>query len=427
MRWTLILASVLLVLCSGFFSSSEIAYATMNRLRMEAHAEQGSRSAKLALYISDHFAQFLSTVLVGNNLVNIAFSSIMTVIAIGLFPKSASLYATLLTTVILLIFGEICPKIVASAVSDPWAMIVSVPLRVLMILFAPVVLLVSWIVEKLSPIWTPKNGEDAITDEDLVTMVDTIEDEGVFTEREGDLIKSAIELTDTTAKEILIPRVDVAAFDIEDPLDELLESEELMNYSRIPVFEDSIDNIIGILSTKNLMKTVLTEGKDHVDLRALLTPPLFVHKTKSVSDLLRELRKSHLQMAVVVDEFGGTLGILTMEDILEEVVGEIYDETDDVEQEVVASGDNSFLVDGSTNIEDMFETIGYEPHDFESEYTTAGGWATEILDKLPEEGDSFDWNRLHVTVEKVDSMRVETLRVVVQPEEETQEETDSVS
>lgn len=411
-----VLTCVLLVLFSAFFSSSEIAYATMNRIRMERRAEEGSRLAKIAIFISDHFSRFLSTILIGNNLVNIAFSSAMAVIALSLFHKNASLYSTILTTAILLIFGEIFPKILGSAVPDRWATTVALPLRFMMILFAPVVFLISWIVEHISPIWTPKDNPDAITDEDLVTMVDTIEDEGVFTEREGDLIKSAIELTDTTVKEILIPRVDVSAFDVDDPLEELLQNQDLMSYSRIPVFEGSIDNIIGVLATKKLMKTVLTEGKEHINIRDLLTPVLFVHKTKSVSDLLLELRNSHLQMAVVLDEFGGTLGILTMEDILEEVVGEIYDESDDVEQEVVPSGENDYLVDGSTNIEDMFDTIGFQPKDFESEYTTAGGWATEILDKLPEEGDSFDWDRLHVTVEKVESMRVETLRVTINPE-----------
>ncbi len=422
MKWLLYLFLAFLVLCSAFFSSSEIAFATVNKLRLERKAENGSRGAKVAVYISEHFAQFLSTVLVGNNLVNIAFSSAMTMIAISLFENNASAYASILTTVILLIFGEICPKIIATSCADRLVPLIAIPLRVLMILFSPIVLLVGWIVDRIAPLWTPKESEGSYTDEDLVTMVDTIEDEGVFTEREGDLIKSAIAFSDTTAREILIPRVDVAAFDIEDSLDVLLADQELMSYSRIPVYEDSIDNIIGILSTKKLMKRVLTVGRDQVDVRELLTQPLFVHKTKSVSDILIELRKTHIQMAVVLDEFGGTLGILTTEDILEEVVGDIYDESDEVEHEVVASGENSYLVDGSTNIEDMFETIGCEPRNFESEYMTVGGWATEILDKLPEEGDSFEFENLTVTVEKTDGMRVETLRVVVHPAEQAEEE-----
>ena len=417
MKWLLYAFLVLLVALSAFFSSSEIAFATMNRLRLERKAEDGSKRARIAVYISDHFARFLSTVLVGNNLVNIAFSSCMTVLAIGLFERNASLYATLITTVILLVFGEILPKIIASSVSDRWVTAVAVPIRIFMVLFAPVVLLVSWIVDRLSPIWTPKEDPDALTDEDLVTMVDTIEDEGVFTEREGDLIKSAIEFSDTTAREILIPRVDVAAFDLEDDLSELLADRDRLSYSRIPVYEGSIDNIVGILPTKRLIKAVLTEGRDHVDVRALLMEPMFVHKTKSVSDILMDMRRTKLQMAVVIDEFGGTMGILTMEDILEEVVGDIYDESDEVEQDVVASGENSFLVDGGMNIEDMFETLGYEPHDFDSAYTTAGGWAMEVLDKLPEEGDVFTFDRLTVHVEKMDAMRVETLRVFVRPEQ----------
>lgn len=422
MKWILYAFLFFLVACSAFFSSSEIAFATMNKIRLEKKAEEGSRSAKIAVYIFDHFSHFLSTVLVGNNLVNIAFSSAMTVLCLELFSENASLYTTLITTLILLIFGEICPKIIATVVADKWVLVIAIPLRILMFVFSPVVVLVSWIVQKIEPLWTPKDGENNYTDEDLVSMVEAIEDEGVITEREGDLIKSAIEFSDIMAQDILIPRVDIAAFDIDDDISELLSDEERMSYSRIPVYEESVDNIIGVISSKRLIKRVLIDGKENLNLREHLSPVLFVHQTKSVSDILLELREKNLHMAVVIDEFGGTMGILTSEDIMEEVVGDIYDESDDVEQDVVASGENVFTVDGSMNIEDMFETVEFEPKDFDTEYTTVGGWAMEMLDKLPDEGDTFTYDRLTVTVTEVDDKRVESLRVEVEPLPEEEEE-----
>ena len=422
MKWILYAFLFFLVACSAFFSSSEIAFATMNKIRLEKKAEEGSRSAKIAVYIFDHFSHFLSTVLVGNNLVNIAFSSAMTVICMELFSENGSLYTTLITTVVLLIFGEICPKIIATVVADKWVLVIAIPLRILMFVFSPVVVLVSWIVQKIEPLWTPKDGENNYTDEDLVSMVEAIEDEGVITEREGDLIKSAIEFSDIMAQDILIPRVDIAAFDIDDDISELLSDEERMSYSRIPVYEESVDNIIGVISSKRLIKRVLIDGKENLNLREHLSPVLFVHQTKSVSDILLELREKNLHMAVVIDEFGGTMGILTSEDIMEEVVGDIYDESDDVEQDVVASGENVFTVDGSMNIEDMFETVEFDPKDFDTEYTTVGGWAMEMLDKLPDEGDTFTYDRLTVTVTEVDDKRVESLRVEVEPLPEEEEE-----
>lgn len=422
MKWILYAFLFFLVACSAFFSSSEIAFATMNKIRLEKKAEEGSRSAKIAVYIFDHFSHFLSTVLVGNNLVNIAFSSAMTVLCLELFSENAGLYTTLITTVVLLIFGEICPKIIATVVADKWVLVIAIPLRILMFVFSPIVVLVSWIVQKIEPLWTPKDGENNYTDEDLVSMVEAIEDEGVITEREGDLIKSAIEFSDIMAQDILIPRVDIAAFDIDDDITELLSDEERMSYSRIPVYEESVDNIIGVISSKRLIKRVLIDGKENLNLREHLSPVLFVHQTKSVSDILLELREKNLHMAVVIDEFGGTMGILTSEDIMEEVVGDIYDESDDVEHDVVASGENVFTVDGSMNIEDMFETVEFEPKDFDTEYTTVGGWAMEMLDKLPDEGDTFTYDRLTVTVTEVDDKRVESLRVEVEPLPEEEEE-----
>ena len=416
MIWMLILM-VLLVLCSAFFSSSEISYATANKLHIRSAAEAGDRRAKGVQWISDHFPKFLSTILVGNNLVNIAFSSVMTL----LLAESGENAAPFVSTAVLLILGEIIPKIIGTSQADRLVYIYVYPLRFFMLLFTPVVSVVNAIVSKLSKFWTPEEPEPEVTDDELVTILETIEEEGVFTEQESELIKSAIEFSDVTAVDILIPRVDMAAFDLDDGLDKLLEDDDMLSYSRIPVYRETIDNILGILSTKKLLKAAVAQGLDEIDVDDLLSPPVYVHKTRTISSILKEFRKKHLMMAVVVDEFGGTMGILTLEDILEEIVGDIFDESDEVELDVVPEGEDIFTVDGGTNIGDFFDYIGYTPPDFESEYSTMGGWAVERLDRFPQVGDHFVWDRFDVTVTAAEAMRVETLQIRLLPLPEKEE------
>ncbi len=412
--WHIYLLLFVLLALSAFFSSSEIAFASANKLRIKNAADNGNKKAKTALFINENFPRFLATVLVGNTLVNIAFSSSAAMLAARLFPRNADLAAGIGATLILLVFGEILPKIVGLSSSVSIVYKSSGPMKLAMSVFLPFTAAVSAIVEKLSPLWTPKNAEPTVTDEELVDILDTIEDEGVFTEREGELIRSAIEFSDVTAREILIPRVDVAAFDINDDISVLLGDKDLLSYSRIPVYDDSIDNVIGILSTKRLIKAVIAGGD--VDIRAMLSEPVFVHKTRTISSILREFRQKRLHMAIVVDEFGGTMGILTLEDIMEEIVGDIFDESDDVEHDVIARYGNSYEVDGSMNIYDMFDVVGFEPRNFDSEYITVGGWAVEMLDRFPVPGDSFKYQTLTVTVLEAESMRVEKLRIDVDRE-----------
>lgn len=412
---------LLLVLCSAFFSSSEIAYATANKLRMRKAAEGGSRQAVSAVWISEHFPSFLSTILVGNNLVNIAFSSCMTVALTAAMGSRGESLAPIYSTVVLLVGGEILPKLVGASQANRLVYLYTWPLRFFMLLFSPVVKLVSAIVGRLSRLWTPEDPEPEVTDDELVTILETIEEEGVFTEQESELIKSAIEFSDVTAMDIYLPRVDVAAFDADDPIDTILRDPDLLSYSRIPVYRESIDNILGILSTKKLLKAAASMPVEQVRLEELLSPVVYVHKTRPISSILMEFRRKHLMMAVVVDEFGGTMGILTLEDILEEIVGDIFDESDDVEQEVVEAAENVFTVDGSTNIYDFFDRAGYEPAAFESEYTTMGGLAIEKLDRFPKAGDHFVWDRFDITVTAAEAMRVETLEIRLLPEKDEAE------
>ena len=413
----LLLLIAVFVALSAFFSSAEITYAKANRYRVEKAAEGGSRVAKLELKIIDGYSRTLSAILVGNNLVNIAASSAATMLLMRVLnvPNGAAI-ASVAITVLLLIFGETLPKIVASALPDTLARLFAYPMKVSMLLFKPVVDLVELVVRRFEHLWTPKEETPDMTSEELVELVDNIEEEGVFTEEESELIKSAIEITDTMAMEVLTPRVDLLAIDYEDGVPEL--NDELMQYTRIPVYRDTIDHIIGILSTKKLVKAIA--AGQNVTLDDLMVEPLFVHKTRMLSSIIKEFRDRHIQAAIVVDEYGGTLGMVTMEDIMEEIVGEIYDERDAVEDEIVQIDDHTYIVDGDANLYDLFDVCDYEPADFESEYNTVAGWVTEQLDRFPKAGDEFTFDRYTVRVLEAHGVRVEKVKVILaeEPEEE---------
>jgi len=414
---------LVLVCCSAFFSGSEIIFASCNHMRLKHAAEQGSIRARIALSICDQYSRTLPTILVGNVLVNIATSSAATLLCIAYFGSKGQTIATIGTTLLLLTCGEILPKVIGKAFADQLIVYVAPLMRFWMIVFSPVVLTVSALIRKLEPIWTPKQEDEEETEvsDELVTILETIEEEGVIDEKEGELIRSAIEFTDLTAQDILIPRVDVFAWDMDDDIQELLNNEDMLSFSRLPVYKDSLDNVVGILSVKRLMRAV-AQGQQ-VRLEELMYEPMYVHKTRTIASILAEFRRKYVHLAVVLDEYGGTMGILTMEDILEEIVGDIYDEHDDVEEEIVEIRKDIFEVDGSTTLHDFFDSVEYDDRDFESEYTTMGGWAMELLDKLPEVGDHFAFENMRFMVKAMAGHRVETLSVQVLPREE--EETHS--
>lgn len=422
----LLYASLILFLAmSAFFSGSEIAIAEANRSRMNKKAEEGDKKAKRALAVMDNFTETISTILFSNNLVNIAFTSVATALATlhwfpGAYTAEKEALVTAGLTLAILIFGEIFPKILCAEFADRVARAVAGAIRFFSILFKPVVKSVTFIIEKCARLWK-KDEAVATTTDELQTLVDEIQEEGLFTPKEGDLIRSAIDFSETQAREVMIPRVDVAGFDLDEGgAQELRQNKELLSYARFPVYRESLDNVVGVLNSKRFIAAVM-DGEPF-EIEDLLYEPVYVHMTRTISSILAEFRQKHLQMAIVIDEFGGTMGILTMEDILEEIVGEIYDERDEVEEDVIRRGD-SFEVDGSANIEDVFEEIGFAADDFESAYTTVGGWATEVLDKFPEKGDSFTYQTLTVTVLEADEHRVEKLRIdVSSPREENEAE-----
>ena len=415
-----IIILVILVLFSAFFSGSEIVYAKVNPLKLKKKAKSGKAKYKNALNIVDNYPVMLSTILVGNNLVNIAASSIATIVALEMWPEYGELIATLGMTVIILIFGEILPKTIFQTYNYTLSLLFAPILKFFYYIFKPVVWLFSKIINSISKLWTPKEEAPTATDEELINMVEEIEDEGYIDEDTGDLIKSAIDFTDVDAYEIMQHRVDVFAFDIEDDVKDLINDENIFNYSRVPVYEGSMDEIIGVLSTRQLLIKLLKKEKiDNNIIRSMLTQPLYIHKTKSVSSLLHDFKKTQTHIAVVKDEFGGTMGIVTLEDVLEELVSEIWDETDKVEEEYTKKNDNTYIVEGDMNIYDLWEMLDYQNDEFDTEYTTVGGFCTEKLEKFPSVNDTFTFENFKFTILKVDEdgVRVEQVSVeVLKPE-----------
>ncbi len=411
------------LLGSAFFSASETAYNLANESQLEKKAEKGLAN-KLAYKISQSYNSALTAILIGNNIVNFTLSSLATSLSVALLVETgitgenaAATVATAVTTIVVLIFGEIAPKVIAKGNSKALINAFAIPLYTFMIIFWPAAFLINQLINLVDKIFV--NDENAVTPDELASIIETGEEEGSIDEERSELLQSAIDFNDTTIKEIMIPRVDMVAVDIEDGIDKLLEAINSSPYSRIPVFEESIDNIIGVLVVQNLFKLMVDTPKEDIDIRSLLVEPYFIHMTVKLPDALDVLREERTHIMIVLDEFGGTAGIATMEDILEELVGEIWDEDEEAEHDIVKAGPDKYTVEGDMNIFDFFEAIGFEEDkDFESEYTTVGGWAIEMLEGFPEEGATFTYENISVTIDSIEEHRITKLSVVVTPIEE---------
>ena len=404
------LAIVLLLIGSAFFSSSEIAYASANKSRLKKAAESGDKKGKWAQEISEHYDKTLTAVLIGNNLVNIASSSVATVIAMALVGDAGVAVATAVMTILLLIFGEIVPKQLAKQFCDSYALAVSPIMKVVLLITRPFVWLFGKIIHVISKSWAWAKTDTSITYEDLVTIIETVEEEGVIDEDCSELLQSAIEFDETEVQEISTHRVEMTALDINDYTKEIIETALNSEYSRIPVFEDTIDNIIGILPVNLLLKELL--DTDQPDIKEMLQEPLFVPQTKKLPEVLDLMQRSKIHMAIVTDDHGGTLGIVTMEDILEELVGEIWDETDTIEEEILQVSENEFLADGSMMLNDFLEYFEIEDPELDDYIITVNGWITEILDDYPKVNDSFDYKNYHIIIEETDDLVVSSLKVI---------------
>jgi CBS domain containing-hemolysin-like protein len=413
-----------MICLSAYFSASEIAFNSANRMRLRKIAEDGSFTAKTALSICERFTTSLSAILIGNNLANIAVSTCTTLIVMNLFRNNvamASAIATILVTVVILIFGEILPKNMAKARPEKWSKFVAYPIRALAWVLFPIVFVVTAAMRVLQRIWgTDDEDAPTVTEEELSTIIETVEEEGVIDEEQGELLQSTLEFPETTVREIMTPRIDMVQIDIDDDPQAILQIAEESRYSRIPVYRDSIDNIIGILVLNHFYKELTEVGGDvtKIDIESLLIKPKLVHKTLRLPNALGVMREHKTHLLIVVDEFGGTMGIVTMEDILEELVGDIWDESDVIVKEFRKTGENTYEVSGDMNIDDFFAEIEHEDDEFECEYKTMGGWAVEAMDADPHVGDSFTYQNMCIVVDEMDDMRVTQLTVLVTPIED---------
>lgn len=407
------IAIVLLIVCSAFFSSAEIAYASANKSRLRKAAETGSKNGRWALMLSDNYDKTLCSVLIGNNLVNIASSSIATVVAIHLVGDAGVAAATFIMTVLLLIFGEILPKQLGKQFCDSYVQLISPVLRLFAVITKPFVWLFMKMMDVVSKIWGDTQDDTSITYDDLMTIVEIVEEEGVLDEDSVELLQSAIEFDEREVQEILTHRVDMTAVDINDSTEEIINVALNSEYSRIPVYDDSIDRIIGILPVNHLLKSLLDTAQP--DIRSMLIDVVFVPQTKKLPEMLEQMRREKFHMAVVTDDYGGTQGIVTMEDILEEIVGEIWDETDVIEPDVIECHDGSLIINGDLMLGDLLDEIEEEDDELEDYIITVGGWATEILEDYPDEGESFVYHGWRITVKEMDGLRVSKLVVKKEP------------
>ncbi len=421
------LVILVMVLLSAFFSGSEISFNASNKMRLKRSAEEGKRSAALALRIDAKFTEALSAILIGNNLANIAASTAATLLFTQAFSNVAmdagakstavTVVSTAVMTVIILIFGEITPKIIAKQHADFFVCLVAYPIRLLWLILFPAVKLVMLFINFLRRFWGKDKDENAptVTEEELSSIIDMVEADGVIDEDKSDMLQSAIAFRDTTIAEIMTPRTALLALDVDDPMEKNFRLIEGSRFSRLPVYRDTADNIIGILSLNRFYRTYA--GVDtEVDLTSLLMSPCLLHKTMRLPTALRLMRERHTQIAIVVDEFGGTMGIITLEDILEEIVGEIWDESDEIVRDVVPCSENCYEVKGELNVYDFFDALDCNPSGgFETEYTTVGGWATEMLHGEPSLGGQFTFRNLEVEVTAMEKLRITKLRVTVLP------------
>lgn len=379
-------AMVVLMILSAYFSATETAFTSLNRIKIKNMAEDGDKRARQVLGLVEEFDKVLSTILIGNNIVNIANTAVATVFFVNLYGNYGPTVATVVMTITVLIFGEISPKNLAKDRPESFAMFSAPILSILMIVFAPV----NWIFsqwKKLLFLIFRRKGEDAITEDELITLVEEAETAGSLESDQSELIQNAIEFDALKAEDVLTPRVEIEAIDIESSEDEIAEQFLKTGFSRLPVYKDDLDSILGVLNQKDFHNYIYHKEKTVSD---FIKPVVFVGESMSAAELLKRMQKEKCQIAIVVDEYGGTTGLVAMEDILEELVGEIYDEHEEVEsQEITKLQNGTYRVLASANVDKMFDY--FDDEDEESEATTVNGWIVRLIDKLPETGDTFTY------------------------------------
>jgi len=389
-----------LVLLSAYFSATETAFTAMNRIRIKNLAAGGDKKSKLVMDLSKDYGRLLSTILVGNNIVNISATSIATVLFVSLYGSLGPTISTVFMTITILIFGEITPKTLANESPETFARFSAPSLKVIMALLRPVnYLFAKWKSFVIHRFKFDKS-QAGITEEELMTIVDEAREEGAIEEQDKELIKNVIEFNDSEVSDILTPRVDITAIKVGESNGEITEHFLKTGYSRLPVYSESIDHIIGVIHLRDFFEY---SNSSDVNIEDIVTPVVYVAPFSKISEVLKSLQKNKIHMAVAIDEYGGTRGIVTMEDILEELVGEIWDEHDEVVEEILVNRDGSLLVSGNADIKDVFEMLKIED---ETKYTTVSGWIMGVVGKIPNQGEEISTKSLNIKILEMDKNRV---------------------
>ncbi len=424
----LLIPIFLLLFVGAFFSAAETAFSSANAIRLKNRQKQnGSLAHFTAVKILDNYDDYLSTVLIGNNIANMAISALATVIVVDIFKSDDYAWvSTLATTLLVLTFGEIIPKVLAKQLPEGYCIIAAVPIYVLSFILKPLNIFIVAFVNLVSKLWQSNVSDaDAVSEDDLENIIDIVEDEGVLDEEQCDLLQNALDFDEVLAYEIITHRVDLEALDIRDPYEVNIKKCLETTFSRLPVFEDNADNIIGVLHLNHFYKAYVESKK--VNIRELLLPVTYVHKTMPLPDVLDKMRENKCHMVVVLDEYGGTMGIVTLEDVMEQLVGEIWDEGDEIEREFVEVDENLYEADGDMRVYDFFDEFDIDIEDeesFENDSATVGGWTLTMLDGECEEGSQFTFDNLIIKVLSADGFRIERIGVEVIPTDDEDDEDD---
>ncbi len=410
------------ILFSAFFSGTETAFSTVNQVRLKSYADSGSKKAKkakTALYICDNYDKTITAILIGNNIVNLGGSSLATVLCINIWGDVGAAIATGATTFLVLTFGEIIPKCIGKESSETIALHTAGILKAFIFIFYPIVLFFIGLKSLVIKMLRIKNDAPSVTEDELKYIINSIEEEGVLEQQEKELVQSALDFDEKTAFEILTPRVDMTAVDIDSDFETMKKTILEERYSRIPVYQGNYDNIIGIIHSRDFLEELAKGVKPNM--KKLIQPAQFVYKNQRLSDILTEFRKNKHHMAVVIDEYGGTLGIITMEDLLEEIVGEIWDEDEEEEKLFAKIEDGTYKISGDMPLEEMFGLFGINPRNIDSDSVTVGGFFLDKKGEIPKAGDFLEIDDLKITVMEIEDQRIITLLAGYSDKEESAE------
>ena len=401
---------IMLLVLSALFSSCETAFSSVNKIRLKNYAAKGDKRAEKALKIANKFEDALTAILIGNNIVNILSTSISTVLFTQILGPGGVGAATVVMTVLVLVFGEITPKSFAKNHAEQCALMFAEPLSAFMIVLKPVVMVFK-VIQKL---FKPKTEQPSVTEDEFKYIIDEIEEQGVLEEQESDLVRSALEFDEITVDEILIPRVNVIAIEKNTPFNEIKEKFLTDMYSRLPVYEKNIDNIIGVITNKSFFR-LMNENKENIS--DIIQEIIHISDLKLISEALKEMQKSKMHMAVVMDQYGGTKGIITLEDIIEELVGEIYDENDEIIAHFVKTGDNEYEVSGELSISDMLENLDMPEDKIECSGNSVGGWIMELLGHVAVENETVQSDIFKMTVLSMEDQKILKIRLEIVPKD----------